>query len=111
MAQLRDDYKRIKAMNTEVMVVGPDSLDAFKKYWQKHRLAFVGLPDPTHSVLKLYGQKVNIFRLGRMPAQVLVDRHGLARFVHYGHSMVDIPANDHIIALLGQINVNGHGEV
>ncbi len=35
-----------------------------------------------------------------MPAQVLIDRDGLARFVHYGHSMADIPPPDEIIGLL-----------
>jgi peroxiredoxin Q/BCP len=42
-----------------------------------------------------------------MPAQVLVDRQGTARFVHYGHSMSDIPANDEILALIDEINTIG----
>ncbi|HOD06054.1 MAG TPA: hypothetical protein PKH92_13500 [Anaerolineaceae bacterium] len=39
-----------------------------------------------------------------MPAQVIVDRAGIARFVHYGHSMSDIPANTEVFALLDEIN-------
>jgi peroxiredoxin Q/BCP len=35
-----------------------------------------------------------------MPAQVLVDKEGMARFVHYGHSMSDIPENDSLLALI-----------
>ena len=62
------------------------------------------IPDPTHSVLKLYGQEVNLFKLGRMPAQVLIDKAGVARFVHYGHSMSDIPKNEEILALGEEIN-------
>jgi peroxiredoxin Q/BCP len=31
-----------------------------------------------------------------MPAQVLVDKSGVARFVHYGHDMSDIPTNAEI---------------
>ncbi len=68
-------------------------------------LPFIGLPDPTHSVLKLYGQEVNLFKLGRMPAQVLIDKTGLARFVHYGHSMADIPPNAELLELLDELNV------
>ena len=67
-------------------------------------MPFIGLPDPTHSVLKLYGQEVNLFKLGRMPAQVLIDRAGVARFVHYGHSMSDIPKNEEILALGDIVN-------
>ena len=78
--------------------------DAFKRYWQNESLPFIGIPDPAHSVLKLYGQEVNLFRLGRMPAQVLIDRAGMVRFVHYGHSMEDIPPNEEILALLKEMD-------
>ena len=67
-------------------------------------MPFIGLPDPTHSVLKLYGQEVNLFKLGRMPAQVLIDKAGVARFAHYGQSMSDIPKNKEILALGDEIN-------
>ena len=58
----------------QVIVVGPEDAKAFASYWQNHDLPFIGLPDPKASVLKLYGQEVNLFKLGRMPAQVIVDR-------------------------------------
>ena len=76
----------------------------FADYWRKEALPFVGLPDPKHTVLKLYGQETNLFKLGRMPAQVLVDKAGIARFVHYGHSMSDIPKNEELLALGDEIN-------
>jgi len=104
MAQLRHDYSRFVDRDVEVVVVGPEDAPAFAKYWQDGSLPFVGLPDPKFSVLKLYGQEVNLFKLGRMPAQVLIDRAGIARFVHYGHSMSDIPENAEILALADEIN-------
>jgi len=104
MAQLRQDYSEFVARNAEVVVVGPENAQSFSSYFQKEALPFVGLPDPGASVLKLYGQEVNLFKLGRMPAQVLIDKAGVARFVHYGHSMADIPANEEILTLLDEIN-------
>jgi peroxiredoxin len=104
MAQLRQDYPQFVARDIKVVVVGPEDARAFAAYWQKESLPFIGLPDPTHSVLKLYGQEVNLFKLGRMPAQVLIDKAGVARFVHYGHSMSDIPRNKEILALGDEIN-------
>ena len=93
MAQLRRDYDEFVKRDAEVVVVGPEDASAFADYWQREQLPFVGLPDPTHTVLKRYGQEIRIFRLGRMPAQVIVDQGGTARYVHYGHSMRDIPPN------------------
>ena len=104
MAQLRQDYDKFLAQDTEILVIGPENATAFLNYWQKNDLQFIGLPDPTHTVLKLYGQEVNLFKLGRMPAQVAIDKTGMARFAHYGHDMTDIPANEEILELLETMN-------
>ena len=86
------------------MVVGPEGPDEFRRYWEKHDLPFIGLPDPGHRVLKLYGQEVKIFKFGRMPAQLLTDKGGRVRFVHYGHSMGDIPTNTEVWKILDELN-------
>ena len=104
MAQLRQDHSKFVDRDVEIVVVGPEDAAAFVEFWQSHSLPFVGLPDPTYSVLKLYGQEVNLFKLGRMPAQVLIDKAGVARFVHYGHDMSDIPENEEVLALADEIN-------
>ena len=104
MAQLRQDYAEFSKRQAEVIVVGPEDARAFAAYFEKESLPFIGLPDPKASVLKLYGQEVNLFKLGRMPAQVIVDKAGVARFVHYGHDMADIPVNDDVLALLDELN-------
>ncbi len=104
MAQLRQDYQEFEKRQTKIIVVGPENGEAFQAYWEKNDLPFIGLPDPKAGVLKMYGQEVNLFKLGRMPAQVIVDKMGTARFVHYGHSMSDIPENSELFEILDQIN-------
>lgn len=108
MAQLRQDYNRFLEKEAEILVVGPDQANAFRSFWEKNDLPFIGIPDPKGSVLKLYGQEVNLFKLGRMPAQAIIDMNGLVRFVHYGHSMSDIPKNSEILAVLEEINQSEH---
>ncbi len=100
MAQLRQDYEQFRQADTVILVIGPEKVEAFAKYWEENDLPFIGLPDPKHSVLKLYGQEVNLFKLGRMPAMVIVDAEGVVRFVHYGHSMSDIPGNAEVLETL-----------
>lgn len=104
MAQLRRDIDKFVERHAQVIAVGPENARAFAEYWQKHDLSFIGLPDPTASVLKRYGQEVNLFKLGRMPAQVVIDRAGVVRFVHYGHSMSDIPENAELLGILDALN-------
>jgi peroxiredoxin len=103
MAQLRRDRDKFEASGTTIVVAGPEDAAAFASYWGKNDLPFIGLPDPEHHVLKLYGQQIKIFKLGRMPAQVLVDRKGMARYVHYGHNMSDIPENAEILGLIASL--------
>ena len=103
MAQLRQDNQEFVKRQTQVIVVGPEDAKAFSVYWKKNKLPFIGLPDPKASVLKLYGQEVNLFKLGRMPAQVIIDMEGIARYVHYGHDMTDIPSNAELLELLDDL--------
>ncbi len=91
MTQLRQEYEQIKALDIEILVVGPEKPQSFITYWEKEKIPFVGLPDPKHSVLNLYGQEVRLIKLGRMPAQMLIDKNGILKFVYYGKSMADIP--------------------
>nr|WP_321514244.1 redoxin domain-containing protein [uncultured Pseudodesulfovibrio sp.] len=100
MTQLRQEYKQLEAQDIEVIVVGPEKPSAFKAYWDKGKIPFVGLPDPSHEVLTLYGQEVKILRLGRMPAQMLINKEGVLKFVYYGNSMADIPNINQVIEAL-----------
>lgn len=104
MAQLRQDYQEFIRRQAQVIVIGPDDAEAFRAYWRQHRLPFIGLPDPQASVLNLYGQEVNLLKLGRMPAQVIVDKAGEVRFVNYGYLMSDITENSDVLSLLDQLN-------
>jgi peroxiredoxin Q/BCP len=111
MAQLRQDYQEFEKRNTKIIVLGAENAKAFEEYWHKNDLPFIGLPDPKSSVLKLYGQEVNLFKLGRMPAQVIVDKQGMVRYVHYGHAMSDIPQNSEIFELLDQLNKENREQI
>ncbi len=105
MAQLRQNYDEFVKRETAVVVVGPEDAKKFTKYFHEHNLPFIGLPDPEHGVLKLFGQEVKIFKFGRMPAQLLIDKAGVARFVHYGHNMQDIPPTAAMLALIDSLEI------
>ena len=104
MAQLRQDYQKFVDRQTEVIAVGPDSIQAFQDYWEKGKLPFIGLADPEHRVARQYEQEVNLLKLGRMPAQIIIDRQGVVRFVHYSNSMSDITENDEILHRIDDLN-------
>jgi len=105
LAQLRLDYRKFEKRQVRIIVIGPEDVNAFDKYWHLHKLPFTGIPDPRGVVLKLYGQEINLFKLGRMPAQVIVDKKGIARYIHYGKNMADIPANEELFMVFDELNI------
>jgi peroxiredoxin len=107
MAQLRQDFEKFIEQDTAVIAVGPDSVDAFKKYWEKEQLPFIGLADSEHTVARQYDQEVTLFKLGRIPTQLIIDKNGIAHYVNYSKSMSDIPENEKILEKLQTINNAG----
>ena len=98
-----------------MLVVGPDGPRAFIRTWQQEGFQFPGLADPQHKVADLYNQEVNLLKLGRMPAVLVVDKPGKIVYEHYGESMSDIPLNQEILGVLDELNqtrltADNHGE-
>ena len=104
MAQLRQNHQEFVKRNAEVFAIGPENEKTFTNWWHKHKMPFTGIPDPKHTIATLYGQQVKLFRLGRMPELVVVDKEGNMRFKHQGKAMSDIPSNEEILSLLDDLN-------
>ena len=104
MARLRDGHERFTSHGAEILAIGPDTLAVFKQYWNKEKIPFIGLPDPDHTVARTYRQEVNLFKLGRMPLNCVVDAKGYVRFAHYGRSMSDIPTNEELLHVIDELN-------
>jgi peroxiredoxin len=104
MAQLRRNYQKFVDREAEIIAVGPETTEAFADWWHKHQMPFVGIADPRHVIARLFGQRVKLLKLGRMPAQFVIDKEGRMRNVHYGESMADIMTDEEVLALLDEIN-------
>lgn len=103
MARLRDGYDEFTGRGAEILAIGPNSPAVFEQYWAKENIPFIGLPDADHRVARIYKQEVNLFKLGRMPLNCIVDRKGFIRYAHYGASMRDIPSNEELLNVIDQI--------
>ena len=104
MARLRDGYNQFSRRGTEILAVGPNPLATFQQYWRNERIPFIGLPDPDHTLAVQYRQEVNLFKLGRMPLNCVVDANAYIRYAHYGNSMRDIPSNEELFQVIDELN-------
>jgi len=104
LARLRDEHEKFANRNAVILAVGPNASAAFEQYWQNEKIPFIGLPDPNHSVARIYKQEVNLFNWGRMPLNCVVDSRGYIRYAHYGNSMSDIPSNKELLQVIDELN-------
>ena len=88
----------------ELIAVGPDALEQFQRYWERENMPFIGLPDPDHSVAKLYRQEVNLFKFGRMPMNCVVDAEGCIRYIHYSANRMDYPDTEMFFSVIDELN-------
>jgi peroxiredoxin len=104
MAQLRRNYNKFAERDAEVIAIGPENKKDFSAFWEAKDMPFPGIPDPSHTIADKYGQEVNLVKLGRMPAILVIDKKGMIRYKHFGESMSDIPEDDEILEVLDRIN-------
>lgn len=99
---MRDAYVRFTSLGAQIYVVAPHGAEEVRTFWLEYALPFIGLPDPDGRLADLYGQEWNAFRLGRMPALLVLDAERRVVLAHYGKSMGDIPTEDEVLEALGE---------
>jgi len=105
---MRDHYAEFDTRGVEIIAIGPDGSESFKRYWNKENIPYIGLPDPEHVVARQYRQEVNLFKLGRMPLNCIVDANGSIRYIHYSNSRFDLPDNEVFLSVIDEINVSSN---
>lgn len=100
---MRQAYPEFQALGAEILVTGPDSPEAFRQHWAREGYPFPGLPDPDHTVAQLYGQQWKLWKLGRLPAAIVIDREGRIMHQHYGDSMRDTVGPNELLQIIAQL--------
>ncbi len=104
MARFRDAYSGFAERGAELVAIGPDGLEQFKRYWQRELLPFNGAPDLENRVAKLYRQEVNLFKFGRMPLNCVIDTEGRIRYIHYSANRMDYPDTEIFFNVIDELN-------
>lgn len=100
---MRQDYVEFTRRGVEIIALGPDGPNAFRRYWQENDLLFIGCADIRSRIADQYYQEVNLIKFGRMPALFVIDRKGIVEYAHYGDSMADIPPDDEVLKVIDEL--------
>jgi peroxiredoxin len=101
-AQLRHEYDRFQATNTEVLVMAPNRPASIAKYLSANPTPFPILSDPGASVAELYGIEAlhAPFLTFFIGAIFVVDRSARIRFADYNVPLVSHPDESKVLAVL-----------
>lgn len=91
-------------METTIIAIAPIGSEQVKSYWEEAGIPFIGNPDYAHTIAKLYRQQVKLLKMGRMPAMVLIDKHGIMRMAHYSDSMSDYISVEDLLVQIRHLN-------
>ncbi len=98
MVQLHQDFLKFEERKIKVVVVCPEKATGIEKFLAKEPVDFDLIGDEDHQLADEYGQQVKVFKLGRMPSQILLDNQENKIFEHHGNTMMDIVENEEILA-------------
>ncbi len=98
MMQLHQDIEKFNEKKIKVIAICPEKIEAVNKFMEKNELSFDLVSDNNHKLAGIYGQETKLLKLGRMPAQVIIDNDEKIKFKHYANSMKDIIENQEILS-------------
>ena len=67
-------------------------------------MKFPILYDQKNRVASRLHQEIKIFKLGRVPGMLIVDKKGQIRYAYYSDSMSDIPKNQDVLEILHSLS-------
>jgi peroxiredoxin len=105
MAQLRHDYQKFKALNTEVLVIVPNGPKMIGRHVIHNETPYPILSDKGAKVAAQYAIDVKqaILLKAFTPTVFLVDTSGVIRYASYGTSYIKEPDNREPLAVLAQL--------
>ena len=86
------------------MAIAPDTLEGVEKFVRDNEYPFSLLADTDHAVFDAYDVVSTMMSLGQRPALFVVDSDGNVRFDSIGTQQWQIPSNDNVLAVVGQLD-------
>lgn len=102
--RLGKNINKFQELNAEIYAITADRFENARRLeLQYAKEAFPIYFDRTHEVVRMLHQEVKIFKLGRLPAVLIVDGDGLIQWAYYGSDLRDIPKNMELFAVLEKL--------
>jgi len=100
---LRQDVEKFTALDSEIVVVAPETLENAQRYFEQNPIPFTALVDETRQVYQLFDVQSKLISLGQRPGLFIIDKDGMVRFAFIGMQQWEIPPNAQVLDILQEI--------
>lgn len=102
--RLGKEIDKFKQLNAEIYAITADRFENARRLELRYaKEAFPIYFDRTHEIVRMLHQEVKIFKLGRLPAVMIVDGGGTIQWAYYGSDLRDIPRNKELLEVLEKL--------
>lgn len=103
-AELRKGLEKFEELDGYLYPILADNEKNAQKMEQKYARKYAIFYDQSKKVPELLKQQVKLFKGGRMPGLLIIDKQGIIRYAYYSDSMKDLPRNEELLSELKKIN-------
>jgi len=100
---LRQDYNLVTDLNTEVVVIAPDTMGNAQSFFKTSPVPFIALVDDSLEVYQMFDVQSKLISLGQRPGLFIIDKDGIVQFAYVGAQQWEIPANKIVLEKLAEL--------
>ncbi|GEM_PF-94120 len=101
---LARSYPLFLEKGAAIVAVSSEPARALERWLQASVLPFPVVVDPEREIAETYGQRRSWWRVGELPAQFLICKRGIVRFVEYGRNPWDVTPPNWFLLAIGKLD-------
>jgi peroxiredoxin len=101
--QLRQEYGKFFQLNSEIVVIAPDTKDNAQDFLSRNPMPFITLVDDSLAVYQEFDVQSKLISLGQRPGLFIIDKTGVVQFAYVGAQQWEIPSNQLVLEKLQEL--------
>ena len=103
MVQLRQEYDKFTELDSEIVVIAPDTMGNAQSFFSSNPVPYTALVDDSLAVYQMFDVQSKWTSLGQRPGLFIIDKQGVVQFAYLGTQQWEIPSNEVVLEKLKEL--------